>query len=112
MYVIYIPTDAPPEQREIEPTLPVLQHLVRGNLEELHLDIGGIEAWAYIDEEGKFKNRCLDNPVATELYRHDRIVGPMVVVGPPDSQGSETDAPREAFSRIMRLHDELVGRSL
>lgn len=46
----------------------------------------------YLDEEGKLKGLPL-NPLASILYGHptDRIVGDVVVVGPPDVNGDDTD---------------------
>lgn len=58
-------------------------------------------AFAYINEEGKLRG-LLPNLAATQLCRDnlrpgDYIAGPAVIVGAPDSEGNETDAPQWVF---------------
>ena len=65
---------------------------------------------AYLDEEGKLKGRAANIRAHALLHLNDPslspwdvIVGYVVVVGPADASGDDTDAP-ESLCRAMGLH--------
>lgn len=83
--------------------LAELQKLVGGYIEAVQLD--GLGLTGLINDEGKLKD--LTPNVVTARY--GLLVGPVVVVGPPDHEGNETsltdDQVREA---IQFLNDRAV----
>jgi len=56
---------------------------------------------AYCNEEGKLK-RLPHNPAATRFTRiaGDVLVGPVVIVGPPDDEGDDTPMPADIRLRL------------
>ena len=84
-----------------------LSSSVQGWLEALRFSTG---MTGYVNEEGKLKNLPL-NPLATYICNKmsvglsfsDYIVGPMVCVGPVDSEGEDTDLSSEMIAEVISL---------
>ena len=87
--------------------------LVGGFIESLTLSS---ELTAYVNEEGKMQglpvNVLADILVRAELSRigrrltpGDQIVGPLILTGPPDREGYETDVPVD-YVKAMGLRVE------
>lgn len=86
-----------------------LRSVVGGYLEAIQLRRMNLDA--FIDEEGKLKELA-PNPIATVMavslgYRFlpgdTGIVGPMVIVGPPDANGDETSVPEDKIEKLMSM---------
>ena len=78
-----------------KPTAEELHFVVGGWIEAIPLyDPQAGAAIGYINEEGKIL-QMPENDEATKLYGnpHDWIAGPMVILGPPDSEGEDTPIP-------------------
>lgn len=84
-------------------TLPELQKLVGGYIEIVSVPKMG--ACGYVNEDGISlglpKNQtatdfCRKN--GTGLHSTDFIKGNLVIVGPPDAEGNDTDAPPAVWS--------------
>lgn len=96
------------EVKNVEPTLEQFKPLVGGWLEMLYL---GDDVRAYINEEGKglglsangfgdaYVRLCLDRTGRT-LLPGDYIAGPVVLLGPPDEEGEETDVPDRVLDEL------------
>lgn len=110
--LVITPGDATAVRQTIDLDLSALQGLVGGYLEAISFDrtLGAV----YINEEGKLRglpyNAVGDLFVTTALDRvgrtligGDMIVGPIVVVGPPDSEGDETSVTEAAVDLCREL---------
>ena len=74
-----------------------LQKLVGGYIESVPL---AAPVTLYCNEEGKVNALP---PTAIWLYEgkpYDLLVGPLVLIGPPDEDGSDTDATPEMLSTV------------
>jgi hypothetical protein len=95
-------------------TIPNYQAMVEqvgGYLESV---LFGPDAYAYVNENG-IALKLPPNKTATELIEHflakldrmllpgDYIKGTLVVVGPPDDNGDETDVPEHVVAEIRTL---------
>ena len=65
---------------------------------------------AMCDEDGKMKGLArnevatmLTTLVGTPLIGHDYLVGPVLIVGPVDQYGDETDVPVDMLLTISRI---------
>jgi hypothetical protein len=65
---------------------------------------------AMCDEDGKMKGlprnevaTMLTKLVGTPLISHDYLVGPVLIVGPVDQYGDETDVPVEMLLTVSRI---------
>lgn len=81
------------------------QQVVGGWIEGVGLGLGTM----YVNEEGKLKNLPL-NPVATKLARAsssifaaDYIAGDVVLVGPADPEGEDTNVRDELLALAVEL---------
>jgi len=95
----------------VEQSLEVFQGLVGGDIEGLTLTD---EVSAYINETGKARGLAV-NTYADALVRYllhrsgrrllpgDVIVGPVVFLGPPDSDGYDTDVPDDLIAFVRKL---------
>lgn len=70
----------------------------------------GCACFAMCDEDGKQKGlrqnekaTMLAQLVNTPLASHDYFVGPVLIVGPVDQYGDETDIPPEMLLTISRI---------
>jgi hypothetical protein len=80
-----------------------MQKAVGGYIEAIPFDIGT----AYLNEEGIAKKLPV-NPTATRLCKQfnvglaisDQIRGNMIILGSPDSKGSETDIPESLLKKL------------
>ena len=105
----------------IDPAHGVLRFMESATYDEIKaaLDGGYLEAaptdgtvTLYIDEEGKLKHLPI-NLLATAFWTHvgggelvlhgDFLVGPVVVVGPPDAEGDDTAVPAAAVDVLTAL---------
>jgi hypothetical protein len=87
------------------PNLEQIQQAVGGRIEALEVNINGVPATMFLNEEGKLE-RLPVNPAATivaldVLMDGDYIAGNVVFVGGPDRRGNSTTLPPEwiAFLR-------------
>lgn len=114
---IVIPVEGPVEEIEIPhdgSALECLQRLVGGLIEAIPVpeQFGGNEATAYINEEGKFLDKCKPNMRATDffvpgfgLFPGDYIAGTVVLVGfTPD--GGHKDVPAKVVRRARLIERE------
>lgn len=90
-----------------------LQSLVGGIIEGIHF---GEDAFAYINEEGKLIGLEL-NEFATLLFQlqhntADFICGPMVMVGPADDDGNDTDLAEASILSTITVYRRLAGNGL
>jgi hypothetical protein len=112
--VIYI--DGTVETRDFN-GLKDYQDAVGGLIEALPLT-GGADV--YVNEDGKVM--CQPNIFATfimqinrRLNHGDYVAGNMVVIGKPDSEGNDTDAPEWVFDFLQKMNapeptiDEVIG---
>lgn len=85
------------------------RRIIGGYLEAIRLPRADLSA--FIDEQGKLHDLKY-NPVATMLamacgfrfnYGDQGIVGPMIVVGPPDENGEETSIPEDKINKLMNM---------
>ena len=86
-----------------------LQKFVGGWIEGIHI---GKNGFAYIDEEGKLKKKPI-NPLATKIWHeslrknnlttNDFIVGKMILTGPADDDGNDTDITNETLEMVESL---------
>jgi|ERR1035437_10478237 hypothetical protein len=100
---MYIPVDAPPRVVEYN-GYDELKALVGGWIEGIGGDVGGsgTHVWSgYVDEEGKIKGLPVNDEAtifagATGWYGagSDVLCGPVVIIGPPDEEGDDTDVPQ------------------
>lgn len=100
----------------ITPSLDEFQRLVGGYIEGLPL-VGSVDS--YINEEGKY-NGCQRNEAADQLVRKaltkdgrrlmlgDYIVGPLVLIGPPDDEGDTTSVTAEAEQLLAEVGIPIV----
>ncbi len=95
-----------------KPTVTELQHAVGGYIEGVPAmdDAGGFDEsyTAYCNEEGKLDGLPVNRP-ATKFCRvdgFDVLVGPVVIIGPPDEEGDDTPLPEAVRMRLVR---EVVG---
>jgi hypothetical protein len=74
-----------------------LQKLVGG-----YLEAPGIcpECTVYLNEEGKLKGLEPNMAWVYEGDVHDVLVGTLVVLGPPDDEGNDTDMTTPAFIKL------------
>jgi hypothetical protein len=87
---------------DITPDLDTLQSLVGGYIEAAPTD-GSVTV--YVNEEGKVTGLPV-NPEATRLYYklapfmegHDILVGTVVILGPVDDEGEETEVPASVLA--------------
>lgn len=92
--------------RRITPDLDTFQSLVGGFIEHIDLGIAGLGA--YLNEEGKLNGLPL-NHLATELWWNaygptDMLVGPVVLVGPPDADGNDTGLTQNHIDDLRAQH--------
>lgn len=101
MRALVIQPNGDMEEKTLD-TYDALKNEIGGWLEVVRFDDG---VWCYIDEDGKGKG--LDgNAVATAMATmlkaglgvHDFIVGPAIIVGPPDAEGNDTNCPDRIFA--------------
>lgn len=114
MLVAIIPSDINSPIR-IENVEPDLQSLVGGDLQML--GIRDLDVSMFLDEEGKFKPGQLFNERATKLavgsiLPHDIIVGDVVLVGPPNSEGDDTDLPDQAIHKLRAVFGNVSAEQL
>jgi hypothetical protein len=113
---IYIPTDqeAPMEFR-LFGQLRDYQEAVEGLIEPIDL-ILPTEATMYVDEEGRLK-RASYNARATfivmahnpaYLFAGANILGPVVIIGPPDEDGEAQDVPAEFVDLLLKTAEYKV----
>jgi len=84
-----------------------LQKIVGGYIEGIYIGDG----FAYIDEEGKLKGKEI-NQLATKIWHeaaaknkikiNDFIVGKMVLTGPANDEGMDTDIKQSTIDEICR----------
>lgn len=105
MRAAIIPADStsPVRIEDIKPGYKELQSLVGGSVQVV--GIRKLGAWMYLDEDGKMKPGTEFNPRATKLsvgciHPHDFIVGDVVLMGPPNNQGEDTDLPDDAVAAL------------
>lgn len=111
-----IPADraAPVATVEIGQSLAAIRAHVGGPYRGAYLEglILGTDGTMYLDEDGKAKGLAV-NPRATVLgWMHglasdDRIVGDVLVTGPPDDDGDDTDVS-VTFSEWVRRMAALI----
>lgn len=86
--------------------LDAYRRIVGGNLEAIELESprGAI----YFNAEGKLEDLPVNPRLSTLLYAHntdfrmeDVIVGPGLIVGPPDANGDDQDAPAELVELLF-----------
>jgi len=73
-----------------------------------------LNACMYCNENGKYHNLPL-NKLATFLsgfFPHDVIVGNVVIVGAPDSQGYESTVPDEVIEAVQNIDIEATWDNL
>ena len=80
-------------------TLDDYQKIVGGYIEVVVLADG---CSMYVNEEGKLDGLPV-NAAATVLVPGDVIVGNVLIVGPTDDEGDDTDIPDEAAYRYTQL---------
>lgn len=94
--------------QEVEPEgYEELTNIIGGMLEGLRV---ADDLFAYIDEEGKLKGLPI-NPRATALCtvnqtglaHNDCIVGPMLLFGPCDNAGRDTDISQFRSEQILNM---------
>ena len=109
MKCVHIQPDRPPVVIAIDGALESLQKLVDGPIEALPFTDNSA---AYVDEEAKVRDdppppnalaTRLMNEVGPGLWPGDVILGPMVVVGPPDDEGNDTDVPDDVVALILNF---------
>lgn len=90
----------------IKPTLASLQAEVGGDIQGIYSGGEAPSAWSgYCDEQGKLKGLRV-NEVATALALAagwppgDVLCGTVVFLGPPDSDGGETDVPGDLVAML------------
>lgn len=91
------------KQTEGEGLAPVLHERIGGWFQVVRAPHG---AYVYLDEEGKLKGlpvNMLATLIAQEVGLGDWIVGPAVVVGPPDGEGFDTSVPEEFLNYVESL---------
>ena len=92
-----------PKFVEIDGSLKSFQGLVGGYIEAVRTNIAGCDA--YINDEGKLNGLPL-NILASHicpLTHGDYIVGTMVLVGPPDNNGDETDVDEGVMEDLLAI---------
>jgi hypothetical protein len=96
--------DQPARVSMIEPTATTYQGIVGGWIQ----GIGG-DGWsAYVNEEGKLMGQSV-NVAANNILAalgwvgagRDFVVGPVVIVGPPNAKHDDTDLPDDILARIV-----------
>ena len=80
---------------EIDPTLETFQDLIGGYIESITRE----NLSAYCDEEGRLKGLALNH--FASLVLGVEVCGPVVFMGPVDSEGNETSVPDE-FIQLLR----------
>jgi hypothetical protein len=82
--------------------LPMMQHIVGGYIELRTTPAGNS---MYLNEEGKLKMLPY-NPLATALsgLQGDFIVGTVLLLGPPDGEGDDTDLPQDVIDALRSIH--------
>lgn len=98
------------------PALGDIRIVEVSNGDEIREKIGGWmeglrvsnDLFAYIDEEGKLKNKPLNTratdfcvEMKTGLRPDDFIVGDMLLFGKPDQEGDETDVPQKYIEQLI-----------
>ena len=92
----------------LRPGKPAEWDVITG-LKDLQGHVGGlIEAapicpevcTVYVNEEGKLKDLPPNRLWMHEGHVHDVLVGTMVVLGPPDEDGDDTDATPEMLATL------------
>jgi hypothetical protein len=115
MKSLVIPVKARPEVKEL-PGYNELSETVGGYIEALHFTD---TANAYVNEEGKLLDLPF-NPFATHLCQTvykigmqplDVINGTLIVVGPVDEEGDDTDVPQAIVDEILKLYDESLPKA-
>ncbi|NUL28437.1 DUF3846 domain-containing protein [Streptomyces lunaelactis] len=101
--VIVIPVDPgqPIRLQQLEPSdVDAYQQIVGGNLQIVGLDRPS--AAMYLNEEGKLNRMRVNHRATTLMWVHnsafrnrDVIVGPALIVGPPNRHGNDTSAPED-----------------
>jgi len=82
------------------PRLVHLQRAVRGYIEAVPHD-GPFTA--YCNEEGKLDGLPPNIPATRFLgLTHDILVGPVVLIGPPNDEGEDTALPADVRMRLVR----------
>lgn len=86
-----------------------LQKIVNGWIEGIHI---GDNGFAYVDEEGKLKNKPI-NRLATRVWHesarkfnmtiNDFIVGKMILTGPNDDDGNDTSITDDLVEFVESL---------
>ena len=98
------------EWKNIDPSLKNLQDLVGGYI-ELVPNIF-TDAIIYCDEEGKLKDLepnfviysfdLCDDPIDIDDDPIEKIVGPVIMFGPFDKNGNETELTEELFNKTIK----------
>lgn len=111
MRAIVIEPSKPPEVRDIK--MDELRKVIGGYLEFLPFFGGSV----YINEDGKSLGLAV-NMLATQLYNtmsgrnlwpSDYLRGPMVIFGPNDGEGNDTDASDELIAAVNHTTKRLMG---
>jgi hypothetical protein len=100
------------------------KRLVGGPIESLALSD---TVWAYINEDGKAQGlpvnlfgdqfvRASLARIGRRLWPGDHITGPLVLKGPPDRDGWDTDVPDQVLAEVralgMTVEDETTGEGV
>lgn len=102
MKAILIKTDGVTKVIEIKGTLAELQEAVGGYIEAIRLK----DHVAYINEEGKLQGLPSNAMGTLVAWQHggislrDQIVGDMIILGPTDENGKDTDV-QESFQQEL-----------
>ena len=96
--IVVVPPTGAPFETSIVPDLEHFQSMVGGYIQAIEVGPGAM----FFNENGKFENLLL-NSLATNLCfdlqaglaPDDYVCGPAILVGPPDADGDDQDAPEQ-----------------
>jgi len=100
-----------PKFVEIDGSLDSFQALVGGYIEQISTNLAN--CYAYANEEGKLQGLA-HNALASHispLMPSDFIAGNMVLVGPPDENGDETDVDKSVMNDLIAICEMNNARS-